>query len=629
MTIKPFAKNIIEKTITILGNVTLWLSEKITSEETTKVINSLAPKVVSDPEELKKLSPYLNSLKGAIVTDDIYNIALTGGYGSGKSTILKTFKYLHQKYEYLSISLATFDFDSIGLAKNDDINSNRKPSPKDRNRSLEISILQQMFYQVNPSDIPDSRFKRIITISNWRLFGLAFLFITWLLSWIIIFRFNYFNHYNPKTWNWGNKIDWWVLITFVISFTGIGYLIRTILRLFNNSKINKVNLKGEIEISESTDKSVFNEHLDEILYFFERKKYDVVIIEDIDRFNSTELFTKLRELNFLINTSKSISHKVKFIYAVKDDIFMDKNERVKFFDYIIPVIPIINPSNADEKLKTLLSEYSLTDQLSVDFISDIMTYVNDIDMRLMINIVHEFQIYCSRLSPKLDKNKVFAILIYKNLYPKDFGDLIKRKGELYKLVNSKPLYLEILKTKISDSITAIKSELSNIENLALNNIHELRLIYLQHLASTINNFKAFYDNEELNIINAAKHSSFFDSIKSNNEFNYVTYTNDYNSPNRLVSSQVYRSKIVLSQVEYRVSQLSFTEREKYVLTKAENESLNLQKELSTLEETINQIESYSLQEIFGALNLDDYLNGFDNKLLLRNLIINGYIDEHL
>lgn len=49
---------------------------------------------------------------------------------------------------------------------------------------------------------------------------------------------------------------------------------------------------------------ILNEYLDEILYLFERKKFNVVIIEDLDRFNDITIFEELRELNFLINNAK-------------------------------------------------------------------------------------------------------------------------------------------------------------------------------------------------------------------------------------------------------------------------------------------------------------------------------------
>ena len=102
---------------------------------------------------------------------------------------------------------------------------------------------------------------------------------------------------------------------------------------------------GEIEVIENN--SIFNKHLDEILYFFQVTDYNVVIIEDLDRFGTPNIFLKLRELNQLINESKIVDRHITFIYAIKDDIFKDE-ERTKFFDFIITVIPVINPSNSKD-----------------------------------------------------------------------------------------------------------------------------------------------------------------------------------------------------------------------------------------------------------------------------------------
>ena len=68
-----------------------------------------------------------------------------------------------------------------------------------------------------------------------------------------------------------------------------------------------------IEIEE--ENSIFNKHLDEILYFFQVTKYNVVIIEDLDRFGTSDIFLKLRELNQLINESKIVGRNVVFVYA--------------------------------------------------------------------------------------------------------------------------------------------------------------------------------------------------------------------------------------------------------------------------------------------------------------------------
>ena len=45
--------------------------------------------------------------------------------------------------------------------------------------------------------------------------------------------------------------------------------------------------------------------------------------------------------------SRPYLHYDNFVYAIRDDIFTD-TDRTKFFDFIIPVIPIINSTNSGE-----------------------------------------------------------------------------------------------------------------------------------------------------------------------------------------------------------------------------------------------------------------------------------------
>ena len=141
--------------------------------------------------------------------------------------------------------------------------------------------------------------------------------------------------------------------------------------------IKKLNLKGtEIEIDKNISKSILNNHIDEIIYFFEATDYNVVIIEDLDRFGKSEVFTKLREINLLINNSKKVKQDVVFIYAIKDDMFLNK-DRSKFFDYMLPVIPIVNFSNSGDKLKKMLKGESI--KIDNDLIDDLSLFVDDMD----------------------------------------------------------------------------------------------------------------------------------------------------------------------------------------------------------------------------------------------------------
>ena len=94
--------------------------------------------------------------------------------------------------------------------------------------------------------------------------------------------------------------------------------------------LKKISLtNAEIETGESPENSILNRHLDEIIYFFQQTKYDVVVIEDLDRFGNPEIFVKLREINKLINDNEK-TREIKFLYALKDDMFAHKS-RAKFF----------------------------------------------------------------------------------------------------------------------------------------------------------------------------------------------------------------------------------------------------------------------------------------------------------
>ena len=66
-----------------------------------------------------------------------------------------------------------------------------------------------------------------------------------------------------------------------------------------------------------------------------------MFFEDLDRLEDPSIFIHLRELNTLLNNYDGIKGRIVFVYAIRDDIFTD-TDRTKFFEFIIPVIPIIN-----------------------------------------------------------------------------------------------------------------------------------------------------------------------------------------------------------------------------------------------------------------------------------------------
>ncbi len=596
--------------------LSFFRSKKEINATPENTISSLAPKVLTKKEDIEKIQPYLNKLEETLDAKEVNNIALTGSYGSGKSTIIKTFKDLHPDYEYLNISLAAFN------QKDGELYPWEK---EELERLLEVSILQQIFYHVEPDKIPESRFKRIINIPKWKIRLISCGFVVWVSSTILLLKYDYLDKMDPSTWSFDKSFDWFAPLFFLIAFLGVGIFSKFIIQLFSNSKINKVNIKGELELGDKVNKSVFNEHLEEILYFFERTKYNVVVIEDLDRFDNTDIFTKLREINILLNNSKPVGREINFIYAIGDDLFKDKKERVKFFEYIIPVIPFINSSNALEQLQTLIKESGLKEDIfSREFMFDVITFIDDIDMRLLINIFHEFVIYRHALKSEFIKKpeELFAIITYKNIEPDDFSNLNSRHGKLYTLINNKTLYIEEFISSIDDDIKEKEDKIEEIKRHATSDIQELRAIYVNRILCRLPS-----DVVLTTSIKDLTNDNEFENLRAGNlEYEKYTlnrhYAQMYNKSNNDL-------KFNFSDIEKEIDiNYSYDKRAELTNDKCENKIEILQNEIITLKTKKTVIDSWDLKQIFEEVDLNQYLEDFSNNALLRNLILNGYINEN-
>ena len=308
-------------------------STKHDKEETA----SLPYKPLSPTDNAEGCEVYFEALSWALSNKEyIKNIAISGPYGSGKSSIIQTFIRREEekkcflrksKNHFLNISLATFEppknaaFAGTGTNGTDEKN--------DIQRLIELSLLQQLFFREEYSKTPDSRLKKIKRQKTWELVLISIAFMA--------FFFPTFSLFFPKKFSElcvGIDLTSPILryITLNLFLVGLFYIFYKSSRSLISLSIKKLNLKGdEIEIDKNISKSLLNHHIDEIIYFFEVTDYNVVIIEDLDRFGESEVFTKLREINLLINNSKKISRDIVFVYAIKDDMFKDK-DRAKFLD---------------------------------------------------------------------------------------------------------------------------------------------------------------------------------------------------------------------------------------------------------------------------------------------------------
>ena len=611
-----------ENLLKILNILIRWLTKRYNKyknlpEET---FTHLAPTDIA-----KDVDNYLDTLDWALHRKNkIKNIAITGPFGSGKSSVLQTFQNerANADYKFLNLSLATFKYDVEGNTEDGDeegIKDHTGKIVEDKVlRLIELSLLQQLFYHEDDKSIPDSRFKKIRRHNKYFLLGLSFFTVLVLVSATnLIF---------PDLWDKVFKLRKPTfsikpihITSIIISFTGLFLFILKLFKIVKGVAINKFSINNaEIEIDNKISKSILNNHIDEILYFFEATDYNIVIIEDLDRFEQSDVFTKLREINLLINNRRNPGKEVVFIYAIRDDVFTDK-ERVKFFDFIIPIIPVINSYNSNDKLLNLIKENNY--EINTDLIYNVSTFIDD--MRLLYNIVNEYHLYYLNLNKKLDQNKLFAILVYKNIFPKDFSNLLQSDSELNKIIERKKEFISNKNTELNKEIIKQKEEIKRINENEVHNIIELRASYLLAIINRINNgnhkFYGFYIQEtQFSIQEVQESEELFDMIREDSyQFLYETNSSYRLDPN-----------FAFEDIEAVVDSTNSYDVRKEMLDKqdlVDDIKFNIEK----LEKQINKTKELKLSQLLltSKININISTNQKQNDLL-NILIRNGYIDEN-
>lgn len=504
----------------------------------TKEYRDLAP--VSDVENSKE---YINALDWALSNSKVRNIALAGPYGAGKSSIIDTYiKYdknnKQRKSKNLSkislkISMATFALE----------NSEVVSVTADE---VEQGILKQLFYKVNKHKIPQSRYRKLYVKSFCRIFIKVFIGLSITLLMMRIFLpENYSYIWNSIT----NFINSYVLLEessqlpnllwlflFLLANGIISYLCYWGAGKYSLKEI-KITSNAKFEADCKTSESIFNKNLDEIMYFFEATKYRIVFFEDLDRLNDRKIFIHLRELNNLLNNDDSIKEKpIVFIYAIKDNIFTNE-DRTKFFDFIIPVIPVINSTNSGEILLKMLQETKddeVKNNISEEFVFDVSPYISD--MRMLQNIYNEFTIYKNTIKDaqglSLSEEQMMAMIIFKNLYPSDFADIQAEKGIIKKAFENKKIYVKEKKDTLQKKIVDFENILVKAETDNLNSIKELKAAMLMLLIDNVGKvYNINYKSKNINVEDILDDSFNMEDFKECDNL-IIDYRNYYGSTER-------------------------------------------------------------------------------------------------
>lgn len=458
---------------------------------------------------------YLDAVEAALANDrakTIRNIALTGSYGTGKSSVLQQVAKIHSK-KVIQISLSTLGIEDV---ESDDSAAHSKTN------GIQKEIVKQFLYSEDPAKTPGSRFHRISRLNRWRelaaallvgpIVALVFLLAGWADKLIDLAKPYVSSSVEPDL-----PLIMVAVILLVASCATMAVRYLTHHRL----RIEKVTA-GPATITLAEDStSFFDRYLDEIVYFFDITKYDIVIFEDIDRFDDPHIFETLRALNTLLNGARQLQGRnIRFIYAIKDSIFdelglraareagakrndndsaQDKrgpqaapeedakqldNEsaetdaanaelaranRTKFFDLVIPIVPFITHLSARDVMGDVMKE--IQHRVSNDLIDLAARHLAD--MRFIKNARNEFVIFRERVLPKtkegpelaegvqhdegleLSENSLFAMMLYKGTHLSDF--------EAIRLGTSKlDLLYEASRNLVTENVARLDAEARDV-----------------------------------------------------------------------------------------------------------------------------------------------------------------------
>ncbi|RNE66799.1 ATP-binding cassette domain-containing protein [Cryobacterium tepidiphilum] len=414
-------------------------------------LRTLAPEYNGDHHSL-----YVRHLEQAVEDKKNRNIALTGRYGAGKSSVLDAFEKKHEA-ETVRISINT-----LGPDEDDEDLTNR----------IQKELVKQLVYRLKPGQVRRSRFARPKPITKLMALWQALIVSAVALSllWLLGVR--------PSA-DWpGAQANIFVQVGLGLLFFALVVLVVWAVRwLIGDKFVSEVSTAGtKIALSDGPT-TYFDSFLDEIVAFFDAVEPQFVIFEDLDRFDDPQIFDSLRELNTLVNASarwKSKEQPLRFIYAIKDSLFeqlgsdaalkdeardeqsseasvgrpavavpkpdlaaeaVRRANRTKFFEMVIPMVPFLSHRNARDHLSEALQALGFPkDYVSRPLLDLVARHTTD--MRLMINICNEFAVFVERLlwsenpAPGMTADHLFALVVYKNFHMADFENIAQRTSTL-------------------------------------------------------------------------------------------------------------------------------------------------------------------------------------------------------
>ena len=445
----------------------------------------------SDSNEVKDLVKILSEKK-------IKNIAVTGPYSSGKSSIVNTAlkeinkkKIFNKKTKSITISLAklmndnetkeinnnknennndikndSIDTIKTNLSSSTEKSSNQVKDDKNENNNdtinynidtIKTNLTKSIEKHGNHVKVDKNELRRTIVekiyyscVKNEIIHNIGIvLFVVWitaiLFMGIWLYKYNMFDYWKDYYEKYLIVIKTNLIILICISLAVILYMI---IRKTKHASLSYGDIN--LDLSFDTLENPFITNLQPIIKMLKRKKIKYIIFEDLDRFNCYSIFDDLRDFNDNLNKLMEIT----FVYEVRDDIFTPESKG-KFFDIAIPVVPFVSFESSGDELKKFFNNSTLS--LLDKYINNVSVYINDI--RILKNAYNSYCIYYTNLDKSIEsKESLFTYMLYKELFPEDFCKFINHEGVIIGII-------EKIKKEIDKTLKDKFDEIKNKENL--------------------------------------------------------------------------------------------------------------------------------------------------------------------
>ncbi|EPW3925012.1 DNA-binding protein [Enterobacter sichuanensis] len=594
--------------IRMCGKTESWLRKLAAEEQPSLTVpyDTLAPKTINNDS----MQEYFSALKYAFGQNDVRNIAVTGHYGAGKSTVVSSYLKYHCTEKYINVSLAGFE-----MTEKENI-----VGPADQD--VELSILQQILFKENRALLPDSRIDRIQNkdrLHTFRTYGALLRVGIPVACFAGLLFYGPLSEFLNLPANWKLFVDkhyfWKAGLLTAIAFLALYFITdcATKIGIFDKKiKLSKIAfLSGDVEVNEKEASSLLNNCLDEIVYFFARLEYKVVVFEDLDRLGTPDIFVKLREINKIINNNIKDGTPVRFIYAVRDDLFSGADARTKFFDFILPVISFMDSRNSFTLLKNKMA-FEATEDKNLRILSMYLS-----DMRSLQNIVNEYHIFKNVVDNTKHNIRLLSVVFYKNIYAVDYNLSDKKTGVLYSFLRdyrTRNLHAHYFDDQEAN-LESLNNELERWnEHNDISKSHIIRTLLDRFVPDLLGENYQFYHYRNYSYYPVDKDSLI------NNESEFITFLNQDN---------VYVSvSSVYTEITAKVKQElldEYTERSEHLSQRREAAYRTLCENIISIKERLRTKNAVSLSELIILIGRETF--GKIADAYLDNISEHDYVTE--